>query len=252
MEDPFSPALSDVPCLRLRGGGGDGGTTGAENRTVFMEMYRSKKAGDLDPAEERRARYERCALSGAPLEDPIVLDALGTPYNKEAVLRALMEQLNGGPKLPAYISLKSLIPITLARADPADPAAGFRCPITDAPFSDKNKYFHAHRATGLVFSERAIRDHPALVDEAIRVARAEAEGGGAGPPAAGGDAEGHAGGQAGGKGLWDLKRDFIIINGDEKDRAELAEVSGRRGPREEGAGTVVGGGPASGTDPHPA
>lgn len=30
--------------LRLRGGGGDGGATGAESRISYLEMYASKKA----------------------------------------------------------------------------------------------------------------------------------------------------------------------------------------------------------------
>ena len=71
-----------TPCVVLaaqRGGGGDGGTTGAENRTAFMEMYKTKRVGELDRVEERKAQWTSCALSGAPLTAPVVADALGAP-----------------------------------------------------------------------------------------------------------------------------------------------------------------------------
>ena len=32
---------------RLRGGGGDGGSTGAESRSSFLEMYATKKAAKV-------------------------------------------------------------------------------------------------------------------------------------------------------------------------------------------------------------
>ena len=38
------------PCLRLRGGGGDGGATGAESRSSYLEMYKEKKTGEMRSA----------------------------------------------------------------------------------------------------------------------------------------------------------------------------------------------------------
>ena len=32
-------------CLRLRGGGGDGGATGAESRSSYLDMYKTQKTG---------------------------------------------------------------------------------------------------------------------------------------------------------------------------------------------------------------
>ena len=34
-------------CLRLRGGGGDGGATGAESRSSYLEMYKTQKPGEV-------------------------------------------------------------------------------------------------------------------------------------------------------------------------------------------------------------
>ena len=36
--------------LRLQGGGGDGGSTGAESRSCFLEMYSSRKAAKVPSA----------------------------------------------------------------------------------------------------------------------------------------------------------------------------------------------------------
>jgi len=117
---------------RLRGGGGDGGATGAESRSSYLEMYMSKKpdkarthvaAGhgggahksfcdslvwhvqwdgvcytrtsdlnlrmldlQVDPNEERLAKWTRCQLSGEPLTPPCVADELGRLFNKDAVV----------------------------------------------------------------------------------------------------------------------------------------------------------------------
>ena len=40
--------------LRLRGGGGDGGSTGAESRSSYLEMYAKKKADKVSFAMESR------------------------------------------------------------------------------------------------------------------------------------------------------------------------------------------------------
>ena len=104
--------------LRLRGGGGDGGATGAESRISYLEMYMGKKADkaricpflsgqiqharltgslpdQVDPAEERLARFTRCSLSGDPLDPPCCADELGSLYNKDAVVAALLAKVRG-------------------------------------------------------------------------------------------------------------------------------------------------------------
>lgn len=100
---------------RLAGGGGDGGSTGAECRTAYLEMYKRKTVGALDAAQEALARWTRCSLSGEPLSEPVVADELGSLYNKEAVVRGLVEQLADGPKLPPHLTLKTIIDLKLAR-----------------------------------------------------------------------------------------------------------------------------------------
>ena len=43
----------------LRGGGGDGGSTGAEDRRAWLEMFLEKKPDKVDPAEVKRAKWTR-------------------------------------------------------------------------------------------------------------------------------------------------------------------------------------------------
>ena len=38
-----APSGEEVCCFRLRGAGGDGGSTGAESRSSYLEMYKEKK-----------------------------------------------------------------------------------------------------------------------------------------------------------------------------------------------------------------
>eukprot|EP00983_Pelagomonas_calceolata_P092909 1157720-Pelagomonas_calceolata.AAC.1 len=41
---------------RLLGGGGDGGSTGAESRSCYLEMYLDRKPDKVNPAEEQLAK----------------------------------------------------------------------------------------------------------------------------------------------------------------------------------------------------
>eukprot|EP00775_Hariotina_reticulata_P005356 gene5356-5592_t len=79
-------------CSMLRGGGGDGGSTGAESRSCYLEMYAEKKPDKVNPAEELLARATRCRLSGERLAPPCVADELGSLFNKEALVHALLNK----------------------------------------------------------------------------------------------------------------------------------------------------------------
>jgi len=109
----------------LRGGGGDGGATGAESRSCYLEMYadgggtgfsrKTESLGgfikyqtqstvrDRDEREEDLARWFNCTLTEEPLsEDPggVVCDRLGSLFNKEPVLAALRDKAMDGAPLP--------------------------------------------------------------------------------------------------------------------------------------------------------
>jgi Rtf2 RING-finger len=206
---------------RLRGGGGDGGATGAESRSSYLEMYLEKKPDkvwisqplhpifsgrpmrkspawsgsyntvfvlhllllsrasralfhcerlrgrQVDPAEERLAKWTRCQLSGEQLQEPVVCDELGHLFNKAALVAALVDKAL--PKSLAHISgLKSLINLRLERnanaKDKAVDAASFQlgndcafcCPVTGAEFNGRFR-FVVVRPSGYVVSERAIK-----------------------------------------------------------------------------------------------
>ena len=112
----------------LVGGGGDGGATGAESRSAYLEMYawnggttfsRKKESlggfvrystqstvRDRDEAEEDLARWFTCALTEEPLEtceNGVVIDRTGALYNKQPVLEALRNKAVDGAPLPKRI-----------------------------------------------------------------------------------------------------------------------------------------------------
>lgn len=180
--------LSDVPglgpgstlqlCARLRGGGGDGGCTGAESRSCYLEMYLGKKADKVNPREELLANWTRCHLSGEPLTPPCVVDDLGYVYNKEVIIHHLLNKTM--PTALVHITgLKSLTELKLHRQEGGQQKSAasqvtfqpgndtdFSCPIAGVPFNGRFK-FVAIRPSGLVVSEKALKEVPAAVQELV-------------------------------------------------------------------------------------
>ena len=147
--------------VRLLGGGGDGGATGAESRDCYLNMYAVKKPDKVDPNEVKLAKFTNCTVSSEPLKPPCVIDLLGNLYNKEAVVSALLTK--SLPKKLGYIKgLKDLIPIHLTSIPGVNPDADnsgskFQCPITGQELNGKFKFF-ALRSCGHVLSARALKE----------------------------------------------------------------------------------------------
>lgn len=125
-------------------------------------------------------RWTRCHLTGELLNPPCVIDELGTLYNKDAIVSALLNKTV--PDKLAYITgLKSVVDLKLepnsAKRQTAPKAAergasqpgndaAFCCPITGLEFNGRFK-FMAHRKTGLTVSEKAVKEVPAVVSELL-------------------------------------------------------------------------------------
>jgi len=160
-------------------------------------MYRPKRVGELDAREEEAARWTRCGLSGEPLggesgREETVACALGGLYNREAVVAALLaERASGsssaGPRLPPQLGLKRLTTLRLTPAEEGPDRAGAGdvarrglasarhvCPVYGTPLGRPGARFVALRKTGVVVSERAVREATDLVREVTGL-------GGAGP-----------------------------------------------------------------------
>ncbi|KAK7388354.1 hypothetical protein VNO78_23169 [Psophocarpus tetragonolobus] len=151
------PPLSTLSLRsRLRGGGGDGGATGAESRDCYLNMYADKKPDKVDPNEQRLSKWHNCALSNEPLREPCVIDKLGNIFNKEALVEALL-----GKKLPKEFGhikgLKDMINIQLSAIPGADDGPKFQCPIAGLEFNGKYR-FSALRNCGHVLSAKALRE----------------------------------------------------------------------------------------------
>ncbi|KVH90704.1 protein RTF2 homolog [Cynara cardunculus var. scolymus] len=146
--------------LRLSGGGGDGGATGAESRDCYLNMYAEKKPDKVDPNEQRLSLFMNCALSNEPLKHPIVVDYLGNLFNKQALVESLlMKKL---PKAFSHIKgLKDMIAVELASIPGSDSPNGgevkFQCPITGLEFNGKYR-FHALKSCGHVLSAKALKE----------------------------------------------------------------------------------------------
>lgn len=165
---------------RLRGGGGDGGSTGAESRDCYLEMYKGKKRDKVNPAEEKLAKWTTCHLSGEPLSPPCCADELGNLYNKDAVVRALVSKTV--PKfLPHITGLKALTAVKLepnphakSGRGAARTAADFQpsneaewvCPVSGLEMNGRFR-FVLLRPSGVVVSEKALKEAKAAVLEVV-------------------------------------------------------------------------------------
>ena len=210
----------------LCGGGGDGGATGAESRSCYLEMYadgggrgfsrKQESLGgfvrystqstvrDRDEREEDLARWFNCTLTEEPLdtrEGAVVVDKLGSLFNKEPVLKALRDvAVDGAPppkRLEHVAGLKSLTTLKLHRDDamrdarrtigcsgtkPNVDASSFRlaveatfsCPVSGLAMNGKTK-FSALAPSGLVVSDRALREAKAAVDDMLGAEHALAD-----------------------------------------------------------------------------
>ncbi|KAF3335521.1 protein RTF2 [Carex littledalei] len=163
---PDSTLLSSLPSrstllllLRLRGGGGDGGATGAESRDCYLSMYLSKKPDKVDPNEKRLSKWTTCALSGEPLVHPVVIDRLGNIFNKEPLVESLLKKTL--PKAFRHIrGLKDMFPVNLEQIPGAEEYKSetrFQCPISGLEFNGKYPFF-ALRGCGHVISSKALRE----------------------------------------------------------------------------------------------
>ncbi|XP_010453088.1 PREDICTED: protein RTF2 homolog [Camelina sativa] len=147
---------------RLRGGGGDGGATGAESRDCYLNMYAEKKPDKVDPNEQRLSKWLNCALSNEPLAEPCVIDLLGNLFNKEALVHAMLSK-----RLPKQFShiegLKDMVNIKLTHVAGSDgssqdtTSAQFQCPVSGLEFNGKYKFF-ALRGCGHVMSSKALKE----------------------------------------------------------------------------------------------
>ena len=151
----------------LRGGGGDGGSTGAEDRKAYLEMHLDKRErAKADRSTASLNRYTSCAVSGAQLraDAALVVDAVGQLIDKEALLRRMLDgTLQALPGFGHVRSLKDVRDVTLT---PAPAGGGFCCPVLGLPLNGRFRFCLLKRH-GVLVSERSLRDAREAVEEAV-------------------------------------------------------------------------------------
>jgi hypothetical protein len=122
----------------VRGGGADGGSTGAEDRRAMLEMYAGDKPAAVDPKELRLAKFTTCQLSQEPLRAPVVCDDLGQLYNKLALLEAMISKRI--PEIAGPPVGKTVFDVELSELDDASDSIKYGCPITSIPLNGKVRF----------------------------------------------------------------------------------------------------------------
>lgn len=150
--------------------GADGGSI--PTRTDLVKP--KKKEEKADPFELARVRWTLCQLSKDPLKPPVVTDQLGLLYNKEAIIKHLLDK--DMPKAFKHIrSLKDVVDVNFKPNPRFNPKsekdakhlnitdwateAPFICPITNFEVGVNHK-FSMLKSCGCAFSERALKECP--------------------------------------------------------------------------------------------
>ncbi|KAG6673473.1 hypothetical protein I3842_16G114000 [Carya illinoinensis] len=111
-------------------------------------MYGERKLDKVDPTKQRLSKWLNCTLSNEPLREPCVIKKLGSVFNKEALVEALL-----GKKLPKefghFKGLKDMINVRFSLVPGAVEL--------DANFNGKNKFL-ALRTCGHVLSANALKE----------------------------------------------------------------------------------------------
>jgi hypothetical protein len=140
--------------------GCDGGSIPRRDELVKLK----KKEEKPDPNEVERIKWSSCAISKEPLKEPIVACELGFLYNKETVIRHLLDKTMD-ESFKHIRNLKDLIPVRFTvnpAFDPKEedkPVSPFICPVTLAEVG-RHQRFSLLKSCGCVLSERALREVP--------------------------------------------------------------------------------------------
>ena len=171
--------------------GGDGGTKATGRK--YLRGAKSAAKGDAEKSAKTEAKKEQAvallsksALSGAPLEKPVVADATGCLFNKDEIVMGILDKsLKRSAEFSHIRSLKDVVECVLT-ANPAykqqrgkatalDGESALRgpakwmCPLTQDSMNG-GQAFCVVRATGAVISQRALRSIPrAALREALGV-----------------------------------------------------------------------------------
>jgi hypothetical protein len=131
--------------------GNDGGSIPGR-KDLVKEKGKDKKSDNNALVRKYKSRY--CALTKEPLKKPVMGDKLGFIYNKEPLIRALIEK-----RLPRNFlhitSLKDLKDLNISLTD--DEESKIICPISMIDFSGLNCFYILWNC-GCVISKKAVEE----------------------------------------------------------------------------------------------
>lgn len=150
--------------------GCDGGSIPKRQELVKQK----KKPEQKDRDAELASKWKHCALSQERLRKPIVACPLGRLYNKEAIIKFLLDKDESGKRVAGHVrSLKDVVELKLTEKQPEDQVRSNRveqsgqlvelaespyiCPVVGLEMNGKYKFVY-FRSCGCVLSERAIKE----------------------------------------------------------------------------------------------
>lgn len=146
---------------------------GADGGSIPMRIdvvKRKAKTSSIDDTEILKTRWTTCFISKEPLTRPIVACTLGRLYNKDEVIKFLINRQDYDPALKAELdhlkSLKTLINCNLTDSKSSTDTQNasttthyFACPVTGREMNGKSKFFVTKKC-GCVLSEQAVNQFP--------------------------------------------------------------------------------------------
>jgi len=143
--------------------GADGGTIPRRDELVKEKKKPEKK----DKTSEQKHKWNDCAISQLPLQQPVLSCEYGNLYNKESVIEFLLEKKD----LDKFSHLRGLKDVkelnltdnpALSREDDKmdiSDASKYVCPVTGLEMSGKHRFCFIWDC-GCVMSERALKEVP--------------------------------------------------------------------------------------------
>lgn len=112
-----------------------------------------KKVNETATANNEHA-WKYCALSRAPLSEPLASDALGRIFNKESIIRYILDRDAFGDvskEIPHINSLKDVVELKIGKSD-----GKFICEVTRRDMNGQTKFVYPSTC-GHVFAAEALK-----------------------------------------------------------------------------------------------
>ena len=136
--------------------GNDGGSFAHRSEIVKTK----KKHQKVDNHHQAQMKSAFCTLSKEPISKPICVCKLGNLYNKEQIIKRLIDKNMPKSGFEHIKKIKDVVEVPMVlnqnyKIDPQDGSTLLMCPITSTAYNGFST-FHVNWPCGCIFSKKAL------------------------------------------------------------------------------------------------